>query len=106
MPATRELGEKMKTYLTATDALIDYLHWLKERGEFNSVELHEKLKKAEVPADLLISQSLFRMLLLGNTQRLTDHRATAACRVFGIQVAVINPIIPDGWKAKEKPKKK
>ena len=91
--------QKMKTYLTPTDALIDHLKWLHSKGEFNSVELAQKMKDAGVPKDDQISESLFRMLRNNMTKRLADHRAAAACRVLGIQVAVINPHIPEGWKA-------
>lgn len=99
--APSQRSERMKTYATATDALIDYLHYLDECGGFNSVTLSQRMRDANVPADDMISESLFRMLRLGNTTRLVEHRAVAACRVFGIEVTVRNGQIPDGWTRKK-----
>lgn len=95
-------GTKMKSYATATDALIDYLHWLDEQGKFNSVELTRKMKDAGVSTSEMVSESLFRQLRLGLNKSLVERRAVAACRTFGIQVVVMNTQIPDGWTAKKK----
>jgi hypothetical protein len=89
----------MKSYATATDALIDYFRWLDSRGEFNSATLAKKIVDAGVPPTEQIGESMIRMLRRGVVSRLTEHRAVAACRVFGIQVAAINAQIPDGWTA-------
>lgn len=102
MVATSKGSKKMKTYATATAALIDHLHWLDEQGKFNSVELARRMKDAGVPSTDIISESLFRQLRLGLTTRLVEQRAVAACRVFGISVAIINTQIPDGWSATKK----
>lgn len=95
---------KVKHYLTATSALIDHLKWLDEKGEFNSVELAQKMRDAGIPKGQQIGESMFRMLKREDVTNLVEDRAVAACRVLGIQVVVINPVIPDGWQAPKKPK--
>lgn len=91
----------MKAYLTATDALIDHLRFLQENGKFNSAELSHQMRDAKVLPGEMLSESMFRQLRNGRMTRMVEHRAVAACRIFGIQVSVVNPNIPSGWKAKK-----
>ena len=87
----------MKVYTTATEALIAHLKWLRADGRLHANDIARTMIEQGVPEKDRMTGHMLRMLARGDVDRLVEHRATAACRILGIQVMVVDHAIPDTY---------
>jgi hypothetical protein len=87
----------MKVYTSATEALIAHLKWLKSEGKLHANDIARKMIEAGIPEKDRMTGHMLRMLARGDVDRLVEHRAVAACRILGIQVMVVDHVIPDTY---------